>query len=204
VLDVPPTLSARVRLLGSGATDKTDPHDARAAAVVALRHDRLRQVTPVDHRMVLRLLADRHHDLTGLRTQAICRLHALLAGLIPGGAGRLLSARRADQILPTIHPDEPVATERKRLGLELLSDVRRFDNQLIATNERIVEAVLASGTTAACGELVPWGGRRGGGGGGGGASAPTPPPSPLRLERTKRAHTTPADATTAARRYASL
>jgi transposase len=31
VLDVPPTLSARVRLLDSGCTDKTDPHDARAA-----------------------------------------------------------------------------------------------------------------------------------------------------------------------------
>lgn len=147
VLDVPPTLSARVRLLGSGATDKTDPHDARAAAIVALRHDRLRQVTPVDHRMVLRLLADRHHDLTGLRTQAICRLHALLAGLVPGGAGRLLSARRAGQILRTIHPGEPVSAERKRIALELLSDVRRFDNQLIATNERIVEAVLASGTS---------------------------------------------------------
>ena len=42
VLDVPPTLSARARLLDSGRTDKSDPHDARSAAVVALRHDRLR------------------------------------------------------------------------------------------------------------------------------------------------------------------
>jgi transposase len=45
VVDVPPTLSARVRLLDAGCTDKTDPHDARAAAIVALRHGRLRQVT---------------------------------------------------------------------------------------------------------------------------------------------------------------
>jgi transposase len=29
VLDVPPTLSARVRLLDAGCTDKSDPHDAR-------------------------------------------------------------------------------------------------------------------------------------------------------------------------------
>jgi transposase len=29
----------------------------------------------------------------------------------------------------------------------LLGDVRRFDNQLVATNERIVEAVVASATT---------------------------------------------------------
>jgi transposase len=54
VLDVPPTLSARVRLLDAGCTDKTDPHDARAAAIVALRHSRLRRVTPVDHTAVLR------------------------------------------------------------------------------------------------------------------------------------------------------
>jgi transposase len=47
VLDVPPTLSARVRLLDAGCTDKTDPHDARAAAIVALRHTRLRQSLPL-------------------------------------------------------------------------------------------------------------------------------------------------------------
>jgi transposase len=96
---------------------------------------------------VLRLLADRHHDLTGLRTQAICRLHALLCGLTPGGAGRLLSASQAGRILGAVRPTRPVEYERKRMALELLGDVRRFDNQLLATNERIVEAVLASGTT---------------------------------------------------------
>ena len=41
VVDVPPGLSARVRLLDSGRTDKSDPHDARSAAIVALRHARL-------------------------------------------------------------------------------------------------------------------------------------------------------------------
>jgi transposase len=147
VLDVPPTLSARVRLLDAGGTDKTDPHDARAAAIVALRHTRLRQVAPVDHTAVLRLLADRHHDLTGLRTQAICRLHALLCSLIPGGASRLLSAQRAGQILRTVRPAIPVEVERKRIALDLVGDVRRFDNQLVAINERIVQAVLATGTT---------------------------------------------------------
>jgi transposase len=147
VLNVPPTLSARVRLLDAGCTDKTDPHDARAAAIVALRHARLRHVVRVDHTAVLRLLADRHHDLTGLRTQAICRLHALLCGLTPGGAGRLLSAQRAGRILRSIHPGEPVEVERKRIALELLGDVCRFDSQLVAINERIVEAVMASATT---------------------------------------------------------
>jgi transposase len=147
VVDVPPTLSARVRLLDARCTDKTDPHDARAAAIVALRHARLRQITPVDHTAVLRLLADRHHNLTGLRTQAVCRLHALLCGLTPGGADRLLSAPQAGRILRGVKPSGPAELERKRIALELLGDVRRFDNQLRAINERIVEAVLASGTT---------------------------------------------------------
>jgi transposase len=37
--------------------------------------------------------------------------------------------------------------ERKRIALDLLGDVRRFDSQLVALNERIAQAVLASGTT---------------------------------------------------------
>jgi transposase len=147
VLDVPPSLSARVRLLDSTRTDKTDSHDARAAVIVAMRHDGLRRVTPGDHTAVLRLLADRHHDLTRLRTQAICRLHALLCQLTPGGAPGRLSAQGAGQILGGIRPLEPVATERKRIAVDLLGDVRRFDSQLVALNERIAEAVLASGTT---------------------------------------------------------
>ena len=63
VLDVPPTLSARVRLLADAKIDKTDAHDARSAAVVALRHSRLRTVVREDHTALLRLLAKRHHDL---------------------------------------------------------------------------------------------------------------------------------------------
>jgi hypothetical protein len=37
VLDVPPKLSSRVRLLDNGRIDKTDPNNARSAAIVALR-----------------------------------------------------------------------------------------------------------------------------------------------------------------------
>jgi transposase len=147
VLDVPPTLSARVRLLDAGRTDKTDPHDARSAAVVAMRHAGLRAVTPVDHTAVLRLLADRHHDLIALRTQAVCRLHALLCLLTPGGTSRQLSALRAGQALRSIRPVELVAVERKRMALELLGDLRRFDNQLDALKERIAIAIAASGTS---------------------------------------------------------
>ena len=37
VVDVPPTLAARVRLLATGSTNKNDPNDARSVAVAALR-----------------------------------------------------------------------------------------------------------------------------------------------------------------------
>jgi transposase len=147
VVDVPATLSARVRLLDRGHSDKSDPHDARAAAIVALRHNALRQVTPVDHTAVLRLLADRHHDLTALRTQAVCRLHAVLCAMVPGGAKRGLSAARAGQILRSTRPVELIDIERRRVAMDLIGDIRRFDSQLEAINDRIATAVAASATS---------------------------------------------------------
>lgn len=147
VVDVPPTLSARVRLLDSGRTDKTDAHDARSAAIVALRHAQLRPVRPVDHSAVLRLLANRHHDLTASRTRSICRLHAVLCLLIPGGLSRRLSAERAGKTLRGLRPVELVDVERRRMAVDLLADVRRVDNQLKELTKRIDVAVAASGTT---------------------------------------------------------
>jgi hypothetical protein len=44
VLDVPPKLAARVRLLESGDMNKNDPNDARSMAVAALRSKVRRQV----------------------------------------------------------------------------------------------------------------------------------------------------------------
>ena len=147
VVDVPPTLSARVRLLDSGHNNKSDPHDARSAAIVALRHAQLRPVRSIDHSAVLRLLANRHHDLTASRTPTICRLHALLCLLVPGGFSGRLSARAAGQVLRGVRPVELVDVERKRIALELLADVRRIDDQLDALVKRIGTAVVASGTT---------------------------------------------------------
>ena len=104
VLDVPPTLSARARLLDAARIDKTDAHDARSAAVVALRHSKLRTVVLEDHTAVLRLLAKRHHDLVAHRTRAICRLHTVLCLLVAGGLPRRLSAARAAAELRRIRP----------------------------------------------------------------------------------------------------
>jgi transposase len=147
VLDVPPTLSARARLLDAGRVDKTDAHDARAAAVVALRHSKLRTVVREDHSAVLRLLAKRHHDLVAHRTRAICRLHTVLCLLVAGGVPRQLSAARAAAELRRIRPADAVGTERRRLAVELLAEVRDADRDLAALKGRIVSAVAASTTT---------------------------------------------------------
>ena len=144
VVDVPPTLAARVRLLGSGRGSKNDPNDALSTAIAALRDRQLRTVAPEDHAMVLRLLADRHQDLTRLRTQAICRLHALLAALSAGGVQKRLSANAAAAFPRRIHPVTAVEVERKRLALELVADVRRLDHAITGVKARTKVAVAAS------------------------------------------------------------
>jgi transposase len=147
VVDVPPTLAARVRLLGSGKSQKNDSNDALSTAVAALRARRLRSVVAEDHGAILRLLGDRHHDLGALRTQAVCRLHALVRSLIPGGTGIRLSADRATKVLRTVRPTGAVEIERKRQALRLVADVKRLDSEIADSRARIASAVKASGTS---------------------------------------------------------
>jgi transposase len=145
VVDVPPALSARARLLGR--KDKNDSHDARSTAIVGLRHRDLRVVTREDHRQVVRLLARRHHQLVAARTRAICRLHALLAELVEGGLSKNLSAKRAAVELRKVRPQDPVGLERKRLALEFLDEVRHLDRALKELHCRITVAVRDANTS---------------------------------------------------------
>jgi transposase len=147
VVDVPPTLAARVRLLGSGKSQKNDPNDALSIAIAALRAPRLRSVAKDDHSAVLRMLGDHHHDLGSLRTQVICRLHACIRSLVPGGTGVRLSADRASAVLRRVRPATAVEAERKRLALGYIADVRRLDAELADSKARIIKAVRASGTS---------------------------------------------------------
>jgi len=147
VVDVPPTLSARVRLLGSTKAGKNDDNDALSTAIAGLRHCGLRAVRGDDHSTVLRFLVGRYDDLVGLRTQAACRLHAVLRELVAGGAPRRLSADRAAKLLRGVRPDDLIGSERKRLATDLLGDVRRLDRELAAIKVRLRDAVAMSGTT---------------------------------------------------------
>jgi transposase len=147
VVDVPPTLAARVRLLGSTKASKNDPNDALATAVAGLRHCGLRAVQPDNQAAVIRLLVDRYDDLTALRTQAACRLHVLLRELIPGGGPRRMTADRAAKLLRSVRPVGVADIERKRLAADLLADVRRLDRDIATARHRVTDAVAQSGTS---------------------------------------------------------
>jgi transposase len=147
VLDVPATLAARVRVLGTGRSNKNDPNDAHSVAVAALRAPRLAPVAPADHRGVLRLLAKRTNDLGPARNKTACRLHALLAELVPGGIPNEINASSAKRTLDVVKPQSPVEAARHTLALEHLDDLRRLDAQMRISKARIAEAIAASGTS---------------------------------------------------------
>src|SRR5204863_4617146 len=69
VLDVPPRLAARVRLLATGNINKNDPNDARSVAVAALRSAGVREACGDDHAAVLKVWSKRYRDLGRARTQ---------------------------------------------------------------------------------------------------------------------------------------
>jgi len=147
VLNVPATLAARTRLLGSSRSSKNDPNDALSVAVTALRTRDLRQVQRVGHSEVLRLLAKRNTDIGDQRTRLVCRMHALLLEIAAGGIAKEINASDVDRFLAAVVPATPVEQVRFDLAVELLADIRRLDEQLKASHKRIRVAVAASGTT---------------------------------------------------------
>jgi transposase len=148
VVDVPPKLSARVRVLSSGNARKNDGLDALATALAASRNERLAAVDPKAASEVLRLLSERREDLVAERTRALNRLHGLLRDLVPGGVARTLSADRAARILRGIRARGGASARLRRwLASEVLRDVRTLDRKIADLSGRIEAEVEASGTT---------------------------------------------------------
>jgi transposase len=147
VVDVPPKLSARVRVLSTGNARKNDELDALATARAASRNGRLAAVDPEADSEALRLLSERREDLVAERTRALNRLHGLLRDLVPGGVARALSADRAARILRGIRPKGASARLRRRLASEVLRDIRTLDRKIADLNGRIEAQVEASRTT---------------------------------------------------------
>jgi len=147
VIDVPPMMASRVRLLGSGKSQKNDHNDARSVAIAALRHPSLAVVSADDHTRVLGLLAKRHRDVARLKNKAACRLHALLMELTPGGLASEMTVTKANALLDSVDVTDEVTRQRVVIATELVDDIGRFDAQMRASKKRIQAAVAASGTS---------------------------------------------------------
>jgi transposase len=109
VVDVPPELSAQVRVFATGNGRKTDPVDAHSVALAALRAPGLVRIRVEEDLVVMGMLAGRRDELGQARTQVVNRLHRLLLELLPGGARKFLSARQARALIATVRPRDLAA-----------------------------------------------------------------------------------------------
>jgi transposase len=147
VVDVPPKLSARLRMFDTRQGRKTDPDDAHAIALVALRMNGLRPVVNDEQQALLRILADRRRALGEDHTRMISQLHQLLLELIPGGAERDLSAAQARALLSAVRPRDLVGKTRKRVALELVGDLEKVYQRSKALDKELRQAVADTGST---------------------------------------------------------
>jgi transposase len=147
VLDVPAKLAARVRVYSRGHGRKTDKDDAVSVGLAALDGTGVTPVTGDGALVSLRLLCDRREELTAQRTQAVCRLHRLLAELTPGGMRRELSANKAQALLARIRPAGDVGQVRVQIARDHLADIRALDARIKYIGTQIAALVTASGTS---------------------------------------------------------
>ena len=147
VVNVPATLACADPGAARPVVEQDRPERRASVAVTALRTTGLRQVRPVGHSEVLRVLAKRNTDIGDHRTRVVCRIHALLLELDPGGIAKEINASDVDAFLAEVTPTTPAEQVRFDLAVELLADIRRLDAQLKASHKRIQTAVAASGTT---------------------------------------------------------
>jgi transposase len=144
---VPGKLSAQVRVFATGNGRKTDATDTHSVAMVALRTPNLVQVQVDPGLQVLGMLADRRDELGRARTQTVNRLHRLPLDLIPGGAKTFLSAGQARALIATVKPRDVVGKTRRRLAVELITELDSIDRKIKTAEKELKALVLAHGST---------------------------------------------------------
>ncbi len=150
VVDVPPKLSAHVRVLATGNGRKTDPvnaHSVALAAVYAAADPGLVQVVVDDDLVVMGMLVDRRDELGRARTQTVNRLHRLLLELFPGGAKQFLSAPQARSLIATTKPRDLVGKTRRRLAVELIVELEGIDKKIKTIKKELTGLVTDRGST---------------------------------------------------------
>ena len=96
---------------------------------------------------MLKIWSKRYRDLGRTRTQVVCRLHAVLCELVPGGVSRAITAGQAARILGSITPPDAVAAARCELAAAFLEDLRGIDARIRETRKKLAVAVQATGTS---------------------------------------------------------
>ena len=81
------------------------------------------------------------------RTQTVNRLHVVLTNLVPGGAGRHLTADHAAELLRGVRPRDAASKTLRALVVDLVSEVRQLDRRITKATGDIETAIAASGTT---------------------------------------------------------
>jgi transposase len=147
VSDVPPKLSAQVRVFATGNGRKTDPAGAHSVALAALRAPGLVQVRAGEDLVVMGMLADRRDELGRARTQVTGRLHRLLLELLPGAAKKFGSARQARTLIATVRPRDLAGKTRRRLAAGLIAELEAIDKKTRALDKELTGLVTARGST---------------------------------------------------------
>jgi transposase len=94
--------------------------------------------------MLLKVWAKRHRDLSRARNQVVCRLHAVLCLLIPGGVSKRITAGQAARILEAAEPRGAAGAARWVLAEQFLADLRRIDTRRRDVQKKLTVAVRAS------------------------------------------------------------
>ena len=150
VVDVPPRLSARVRVLSSGNARKNDGLDALATALAAWRNERLPTVDPEAESEVLCASFPR-----GAKTWWPSVPGRSTASTDSSCGTSFLAGYRGHSRPTELHascaaygrPQGSSAGVRRRLASEILRDLRTLERKIANLNEQIEEEVEASGTT---------------------------------------------------------
>ncbi len=116
-------------------------------AVAALRSPGAGEVRPDDHAAVLKIRSKRYRDLGRTRTQVVCRLHAVLRELIPGGVPRAITAGQAARFLDSITSAGAVEAARGELAAAIVEDLRGAGARIRETRKKLAAAVQAAGTS---------------------------------------------------------
>ena len=146
LLDVPPTLASRVRVLGTGRSERTIPTMPSPLP------------SPPCARVVFTRSSGRSHRDHAAVGQAqprpgpIAGQARLPPAQRPGraltsGIAKELYVSDANRLLDSFEPATPIEHMRHQLALELVDDVSRLDEQIKESHRRIRTAVRASKTT---------------------------------------------------------